>query len=61
MHPWIAEQANRQHVAELRSLGRPFGSLTGGLRIGRRRVSRTEQERVALGLAGRRRRFSVGF
>ena len=23
MHPWIAEQANREHIAELRSLGRP--------------------------------------
>ncbi len=24
MHPWIAEQANREHIAELRSLGRPL-------------------------------------
>jgi hypothetical protein len=61
MHPWIAEQANRQHVAELRSLGRPFGSAASALRIGRRRVGRTQQERVTLDVAGRRRRFSLGF
>ena len=49
MHPWIAEQANREHVGELRSLGRPFAGSRGRWRIGRLRVGRPHHKRARPG------------
>ena len=61
MHPWISEQANRQHVAELRSLGRPFGSPLAGRRAGRLGFGRARQSRTWQGVTARKHRLSVGF
>ena len=61
MHPWISEQANREHVAELRSLGRPFGGALAGWRPGRFRIGRAQQCRTWQGVTARKHRFSVGF
>lgn len=61
MHPWIAEQANREHIAELRSLGRPFGGSLGVRRINRLRLGRGARNRATLGVTGHSRRVSIGF
>jgi hypothetical protein len=61
MHPWIAAQANREHIAELRSLNRPFGVSFAGWRIGRRWVARAQPKQAWRGASGRRRPLSVRF
>jgi hypothetical protein len=61
MHPWIAEQANREHIAELRSLSRPFGVSLVGWRVGRWWVTRARPGRLWRGASGRRRPQSVRF
>ena len=61
MHPWMAEQANRERVAELRSLGRPFGGSVAGRWVGRLRVGRAPHSHTWHGARAGRRRFSVGF
>jgi hypothetical protein len=61
MHPWIAEQANREHVSDLRSMGRPFGGWLAGLRLGRRPVGRGHRNPTWQGVTGGRRRVSIGF
>jgi hypothetical protein len=61
MHPWIAAQANREHIAELRSLNRPFALSPIGWRIGRPRFRRAETKGAGLAVPGRKRRVSVRF
>jgi hypothetical protein len=61
MHPWIATQANREHIAELRSLNRPFTLPLAGWRAGRRWVARAQPKRVWRGDSSRRRPLSVRF
>jgi hypothetical protein len=61
MHPWIAAQVNREHVAELRSLSRPFGLSLVGWRVGRRSVPRAESKGVWRGVSGGSRPLSVRF
>ena len=61
MHPWIAQQANHEHLEELRSLGRPFTGSPRGRRIGRRRVGRDHPQHTQLAGADRRGRMSLGF
>jgi hypothetical protein len=61
MHPWIAEQANKEHIAELRSLNRPFGVPSVGWRLGRQRVTRPQPNRSWRGVLRRRGRLSVRF
>jgi hypothetical protein len=46
MHPWIAEQTNREHVTELRSMSRPFGVSLVGWRGGRRWITRAQRNRA---------------
>ena len=57
MHPWMTEQLNRQHIEDLRSLGRPFGVTFRWRRLRRQGVARlrlaqqpTERPRRAGGL-----------
>ncbi len=45
MHPWIAEQLNREHTDELRRLGRPFAGWLDG-----RTVRAAVRRRLARGL-----------
>ena len=60
MHPWIAEQANREHIAELRSLGRPLRVPLAGRGVGR--LWARGRNRSGRGWAvGRKRRISVRF
>jgi hypothetical protein len=59
MHPWIAEQANREHIAELRALGRPLRVPLAGWRVGRRWGARAESTRAPA--VGRKRRISIRF
>lgn len=61
MHSWISEQANREHVAELRSLGRPFGARRTGLRVGRLRWGRARQSQTWQGVTAGKQRVNVGF
>jgi hypothetical protein len=61
MHPWIGEQVNREHIAELRSLSRPFGVAPLGRRVGRHWATRSQSKRSWQGVAGLRRRVSVRF
>jgi hypothetical protein len=61
MNPWIAEQANRERIAQLRSLGRPFGVSLAGWRVGRQRATRAQPKRAWQGVIGSRRRVSVRF
>jgi hypothetical protein len=61
MHPWIAEQLNREHIAELRSLSRPFGVSPVGWRVGRQWITRAQPKRVWRGLSSRRRPLTVRF
>jgi hypothetical protein len=61
MHPWMAEQANREHIAQLRSLSRPFGMSLVGLRAGRRWVTWAQPRRLRQAVSDRRRRLSVRF
>ncbi len=60
MHPWIAEQANREHIAELRSLGRPFRVSPAGWGLGRLWGTQAESKRAGP-VVGRKRRISVRF
>ena len=60
MHPWIAAQANREHIAELRSLGRPFSVPFPGRGV--RRIWAHGPDRTRRGWAvSRKRRISVRF
>ena len=60
MHPWMAEQLNRQHIEDLRSLGRPFGvsfrwrrlRRQGGARLKARSGADRETNAVELGARG---------
>jgi hypothetical protein len=52
MHPWIAEQANREHIADLRSLSRPFGVSPVGSRVRRRWATRAQPKRVWQAVSG---------
>jgi hypothetical protein len=61
MHPWIAEQANKEHIAELRSLNRPFRVPLVGRTLGRQRVARPQPKRSWRGVSRRRGRLSVRF
>jgi hypothetical protein len=61
MNPWIAGQANTERIAELRSLGRPFGLSLVGWRVGRRPVNRARSKPVWRGVSGRSRPLSVRF
>ena len=61
MHPWMANQANRERVAELRALGRPFGGSLSTWRVERPSVDRAPHSRTWQGVGARRRRLSVGF
>jgi hypothetical protein len=61
MNPWIAEQANREHIAGLRSLSRPFGVPRIGWRLGRRRVSPPQPKPVWQAVSARSGRVSVGY
>jgi hypothetical protein len=61
MHPWIAGEANRERIAELRSLGRPFELSLVGWRVGRRPVTRSRSKAVWRGVAGHNRPLSVRF
>ncbi len=60
MHPWIADQANREHIAELRALGRPLRVSLFGWGVGRLWGTRAESKRASLAV-GRKRRISVRF
>ena len=48
MHPWMTEQLNRQHIEDLRSLGRRFGVAFAGAGCGDRASpgSRLAQQRT---------------
>jgi hypothetical protein len=61
MHPWIAGQANKEHIAQLRALSRPFGSSLVGWKVGRRWVTRAQPKRLGRGVSSRRRLLSVRF
>jgi hypothetical protein len=61
MHPWIAAQANSEHIAELRSLSRPFAVSLVGWRSGRWWANRAQAKRVWRGVSSRRRPLSVRF
>ena len=60
MQPWIAAQANREHITELRSLGRPFGLSLAGWRVGRL-ATVAQAKRSWRGVSSRRRPLSVRF
>jgi hypothetical protein len=61
MHPWMAEQVNREHIADLRSMSRPFGLSPVGWKVGHRSGTRAQTKRVWRGLSGRIRPLSVRF
>jgi hypothetical protein len=61
MNPWIAGEVNREHIAELRSLGRPFGVSLAGQRIGRRLIPGVQRRGRRHGVFSRRRLLSVRF
>jgi hypothetical protein len=61
MHPWIAGQANRERIAELRSLSRPFGVSLLGSKAGRRWLTWAQPKRVGRGLSSPSRPLSVRF
>ena len=60
MHPWMTEQLNRQHIEDLRSLGRPFGvsfrwrrlRRQGGAQLKARSAANRETNAVELGARG---------
>jgi hypothetical protein len=60
MQPWIAGQVNREHIADLRSLGRPFGVPLARW-MGRRSVTRVQPRGLWRGASSRRRSLSVRF
>jgi hypothetical protein len=47
MHPWMREQLNRQHIEDLRSLGRPFGVSFRWRRLRRQGVARLKARSAA--------------
>ena len=61
MHPWIAEQANREHIAELRSLGRPLRVPLAGRGIGRLWAFGQDRSGRGRAVGPHKRRVSVRF
>jgi hypothetical protein len=61
MDPWIAEQANREHIAELRSLGRPLRLPLAGRGIGRHWGVRAGSKGTVPTVGHHRRRVTVRF
>jgi hypothetical protein len=61
MHPWIAEQANREHIAELRSLGRPVRLPLAGWGLRRLRGAQARLIHPRQALDSPKRRISVRF
>jgi hypothetical protein len=47
MHPWMTEQLNRQHIEDLRSLGRRFGVAFRWRRLRRQGVARLKARSAA--------------
>jgi hypothetical protein len=61
MHPWIADQANREHIAELRALGRPFRRPRAGLGTRRFWGGRPEPTTACPPVGSPKHRISVRF
>jgi hypothetical protein len=61
MHPWIAQQANREHIVELRALGRPLRRPLAGRGAWRLWGARPELTGACPPVCGPKRRISVRF